>query len=280
MKAGFLFGGLVFVVCAAAMAVGAVLVDDTGARITLGILAVAFLATSTVFFWVAGKVGSIANLEALRENGILGQGTILKLRETGITVNETNAVLAFTVMVQHAGQAPYPVKFEQLVPRLAMGVIAPGRVVAVRVDPQNPDEVAIDFEAPVPASGGGGMEQTIDIKPGELEQTITHFPGMPVHLVEPKLGSAAAILAGGSPGKATVINTFPTDTTLPDGDSVVGYILNVQPADGRPPYQVEIGHRTPRTLTHQPAPGAELAVKISPTDQGEVAIDWVASGFT
>jgi hypothetical protein len=277
-----ILGGLVFVVCAAGMAVGAVVAEDTGARVTLAFLAIVFFPCAWLFFWIARKVDSFADVGELKATGIPATGTILQLRETGITINETDAVIGFTVMVEAAGRTPYTATFDQTVPRLAFGSLAPGAKVALRVDPDDPNEVAIDFDAGVtPAVGAvaGNAVGAIDVRPEQLQQMLAQFPGATVNLVAPKVGSAAEILATGTPGRATVINTFATDQTTPDGDPVVGYILNVQPSDGRPPYQVQLGHRTPRTLTHTPGPGANLAVKISPTDPEAVAIDWAASGL-
>lgn len=278
MKGGMILGGLVFVVCAAGMAVGAVVAEDTGARLTLAIMAIVFFPSGWLFFRIARRLDSFANVAELRATGIAATGTILQLRETGITINEVNAVIGFTVTVEVPGRTPYTATFEQTVPRLAFGSIAPGAKVALRVDPDDPNEVAIDFDAGVTVAAGA-TGPAIDVAPEQLQQMLTQFPGATVNLVQPKIGSAAEILATGTPGRATVINTFATGQTTPDGDPVVGYILNVQPADGRPPYQVQLGHRTPRSLTRQPGPGANLAVKISPTDPKEVAIDWPASGL-
>jgi L-asparagine transporter-like permease len=55
-------GGVAFIVCAAAMVLGAFATDDGGARITLLILAIVFFPCGYLFFWIAKKAGSFPNV--------------------------------------------------------------------------------------------------------------------------------------------------------------------------------------------------------------------------
>src|SRR4051794_12200240 len=89
------------------------------------------------------KLGGMSRTSSIRDKGgIAGRATITSLGETGMTINETNAVLKFGLAVEVQGRPPYSVEITQSVPRIAMGMVAPGRVVAVWVAPDDPSKVA------------------------------------------------------------------------------------------------------------------------------------------
>jgi len=68
----------------------------------------------------------------------------------------SDAVLAFELEVRLPSRNPYVVALQQRVPHIYQGAVAiPGCTVSVRVDPADPQRVAIDFsQPPVPAAGG------------------------------------------------------------------------------------------------------------------------------
>jgi hypothetical protein len=260
-------------------------------------IAVAVLVLVMVF----KRLGGMSRTSKIRDKGGLpGQATILSIAETGMTINETNAVLRFGLAVQVQGRPQYQVEITQSVPRIAMGMVAPGRVVAVWVDPADQSKVAIDFSMVPPAAAG---PPTVIGLPGQpagaaapaapgttfhgdnpaetaaFAATLAANPGAHVDVTDPHVGSAQEILDTGKPARATIVNTFDVNMVTPDGDPVVGYILNVQPDDGTPAYQATLGHRTPKALGRTPGPGTQLAVKYVATNPTEVAIDWHASGL-
>jgi hypothetical protein len=300
MKTGYRIGGILFILTGAAFIVGG-LMGPSAARMGLMITGIVFIPCGFLFFWVAKNVSGMGSAAKLRESGgIAGRATIMSIGETGMTLGNLNAVFNLGLLVEVPGRPPYQVAVRQAVPRIALGMVAPGAVVAVWVDPADPNKVAVDFSmapagggspqvvslpgtsgtAAVPGMGapaGYGQPGDVNLNPSQLAAALAANPGAQVNVTNPQVSSAQAILDTGSPGRATVINTFDMNMTTPDGDPVVGYILNVQPADGRTPYQVTLGHRTPKTLARTPSPGTQLAVKISPSDPNDVAIDWSAS---
>jgi hypothetical protein len=66
------------------------------------------------------------------------------MQDTGTSVND-QVVVAFNLVVQ--GDQPYQVSHRQILPRLLMGAVLPGRAVQVWSDPTNPQRLAIDWSA-------------------------------------------------------------------------------------------------------------------------------------
>jgi hypothetical protein len=81
---------------------------------------------------------------ALRASGLSAQAEILSVWDTGTTVNE-NPVIGLQVQVRIEGKAPYQAIIKKsVVSRLDLARFQTGKVIPVRVDPQDPSRVAID----------------------------------------------------------------------------------------------------------------------------------------
>ena len=92
----------------------------------------------------------------LMANGRLGRGVILGIEATPISTGPDGSpipVCKFTVEVTVDGTVPYQVECRQGVSYQALGRMVPGQtVVAVRVSPQDPSEIALDLNTPPPPS--------------------------------------------------------------------------------------------------------------------------------
>ena len=82
--------------------------------------------------------------QKLLETGVAAQAVILKIWDTGVTLND-NPQVGMLLEVQPQGQDPFRVEMKSIISRIAIGQIQPGRVVPVRYDPQNPSKVALAF---------------------------------------------------------------------------------------------------------------------------------------
>jgi hypothetical protein len=80
--------------------------------------------------------------QRLMATGLLGQATVLALRDTGAVVNE-NPRIEFELLVSVDGREPYPVIHRQVVSRLVLANFQPGTSIPVRVDPADPSRVLI-----------------------------------------------------------------------------------------------------------------------------------------
>lgn len=82
--------------------------------------------------------------EKLLQEGIPAQATIIKIWDTGITLND-NPQVGMLLEVQPTGQPPFRVEMKSIISRIALAQIQPGRIVPVKYDPQDPSKVALAF---------------------------------------------------------------------------------------------------------------------------------------
>lgn len=106
------------------------------AMFTLVPLGVVFTAVGA---W-ARKVA--ARAKWLRENGLSGTAQVVGLSPTGMRINGV-PMMQFDLMIQLDGRSPYRATAKALA---SGGVVPPGAVVSVRVDPRNPQDVLIEMD--------------------------------------------------------------------------------------------------------------------------------------
>jgi hypothetical protein len=190
----------------------------------------------------------------LMKNGTLARGEIASVQPTGMTVSHGNDALGKQVCnialnVYLDNTPPYTATCHQGVPILALqALMTPGTVVAVRVNPANPQEVAIDFDTDPP--------------------TVTMAAG------GPNRGSAAELLATGTPARAVIIASQPLGMRSPtSGLDMYAFTVTIL-CDGHAPYQTQMGNPVPPGGIPLMYPGSNLPAKVVPEQQGQVIIDW------
>jgi hypothetical protein len=186
-------------------------------------------------------------------NGILGRGIITDVKLTGTTMQMGNGLVQraciFTLEVSLDGKQPYTASCKQRIAEIQIPQIQPGSTtVAVRVNPDDPANVVIDFdeEPPVVTTAGG---------------TGNH--------------SAAHVLETGTPGRAVIVESLPLGKRNPAGVDLYAYALTVMP-EGKDPYQIQVGNPTPPAALPFLFPGSKVPVKIG-TEPNAVVIDWDAA---
>jgi hypothetical protein len=186
----------------------------------------------------------------LLETGLLGRGIITEVKLTGTTIQTGNGLVqracVFGVEVSLDGKAPYMASCKQRIPEIEIPRIQPGATtVAVRVNPDDPTQIAIDFSTDPPVvttpAGSGNT-------------------------------SAAEILATGAPGRAVIIESQPLGKRNPAGVDMYAYVLTVMP-EGKDPYQIQVGNPTPPAALPFLFAGSHVPVKIG-SDPNSVVIDW------
>jgi hypothetical protein len=83
----------------------------------------------------------------LLQTGKSARAKVLSLGESGagiVTVND-QPLLSLTLEVSDGYGTPYQVAIETIVPRYAIPQVQPGSIIAVRVDPLNPQNIAIEW---------------------------------------------------------------------------------------------------------------------------------------
>jgi hypothetical protein len=192
----------------------------------------------------------------LLQNGTLARGEIVSVQPTGMTVSHGNEALGkqvcnIAINVVMDNTPPYTATVHQGVPILMLqALMSPGAVVAVRVNPANPQEIAIDFDNAPP--------------------TVTMSPN------GPNTGSAAELLATGTPARAVIIQSQPLGMRTPAGVDVYALVVTIL-CDGHQPYQTQVGNPVPPSGLPLLYPGSNLPAKVRPEEQGQVIIDWEAA---
>jgi hypothetical protein len=188
----------------------------------------------------------------LLETGLPGRGVIMAVNPSGATVQMGNGLVEracqFTVQVTLDNQPPYETTVKQRVAEVYIPQFQPGAsVVAVRANPNNLSEIALDFEHEPPTV------------------TMAHTEGAV---------TAAQIIETGTPAKGVIVQSQPLGMKNPDGIDMYAFVLTVMP-DGAAPYQTQVGNPTPPEALPLLYPGSHVAVKLQvgggPDD---VVIDW------
>ena len=93
---------------------------------------------------VADRMSGVSEAKRLQEAGTPATARILKLWDTGITVND-DPVIGLEVEIPREDGSVYTATIpKSLISRLDVPQFQPGLTVGVRIDPQDPAKVAID----------------------------------------------------------------------------------------------------------------------------------------
>ena len=188
----------------------------------------------------------------LIQNGLLGRGEVLGVEASGMTLQignglvERKCTVTLNVMLDH--RQPYQTQVTQRIQEVYLPQLSSGSaIVAVRVDPDDPNRVAIDFDSPVP------------------EVTLPASEGT---------NSAAWILEHGKPVTVVLVANQPLGVKNAAGDPVHALTLTV--ATGVPePYQIQVGNAVPNSALPLVFPGSKLHAKLG-EGPNDVVVDWAA----
>jgi len=207
-----------------------------------------------------GLISKMRNLSGsvpkeLLETGLLGRGIIVSIQQTSVSTGADfgpSHVCVFTVEVTLDNVPRYTATCRQGVKATILPqLMSPGATVAVRADPDDHSRIALSL--------------------GEQPPTVTMASSG-----DPNTGSAARILDQGVPCRAVIVQTQPLGTRNQRGDDMYAFVLTVM-AEGRPPYQIQVGNPVPAAAVPLLYPGNTVAAKRMPDgDDHDVVIDWEA----
>ncbi len=192
----------------------------------------------------------------LLERGLLGRGIVVGIEQTKVSTGadfDPAHVCIFTLEVALDNEPRYTATCRQAVratnlPRL----MTAGTTVAVRVDPDDHSRVALSL--------------------GEEPPTVTMASSG-----DPNTGSAARILDLGEPCKAVIVEAQALGMRSSTGKDMYAFTLTVI-AEGRPPYQIQVGNPVPAAALPLVYPGSTVPAKRMPDgDDRELVIDWDAA---
>lgn len=92
---------------------------------------------------IAERMGGISDAKTLQQIGTPAEATIVEIWDTGVSIND-DPVVGFLLEVRPEGREAYRAKTKLLVSKVHIPQFQPGRVVPVRVDPNDPNHVALD----------------------------------------------------------------------------------------------------------------------------------------
>lgn len=185
-------------------------------------------------------------------NGVLASAVITGYQPTGTVVRYGTTpyrVCDFTLQVHPENGEPYAATTRQKIIEWEIARIQPGQTVcAVRIDPNDPQRVAIDFATNPPS--------TLAAQPNVARR------------------SATEILTGGEACQAVIASFQDLGQQHPEtGDAIYAFVLTVIPAAGDP-YQAQVGFGVPAKALPKLFNGAQLPAKRMPDTPNEVVIDW------
>lgn len=83
-----------------------------------------------------------AKAQKLMTSGVVGQATIVAMRDTGTMVNNMPQI-EMDLQVQVPGKDPYPVTHRQVMAHSSLGMMQPGSTLPVHVDADDPNSLMI-----------------------------------------------------------------------------------------------------------------------------------------
>ncbi len=93
---------------------------------------------------IANRMSGVSNARTLQETGEPAEATIVKIWDTGMTVND-DPVIGFLLDVRPVGKPAYQAETKLRISRVDIPQVQPGAVVQVRIDPKDPKHVALDI---------------------------------------------------------------------------------------------------------------------------------------
>ena len=192
----------------------------------------------------------------LLQNGLLGRGIIVSIQQTSVSTGvdfDPAHVCVFTVEVALDDVPRYTATCRQAVRATILPqLMLPGATVAVRVDPDDRMRIALSL--------------------GEAPPTVTM-----AGTGDPNTGSAARILECGVPCRAVIVQSQPMGMRSSTGKDMYAFVLTVM-ADGRPPYQIQVGNPVPAEAIPLVYPGNTVPAKRMPDGADhEIVLDWDAA---
>ena len=92
------------------------------------------------------RLAKSSDKRRILSNGAEATGRILAIQD-GQAASSFSSLVGLTLEVQPPRGSPYEVKTGESVSRAAIGVVVPGNTLKIRIDPDDPNLVAVDWDA-------------------------------------------------------------------------------------------------------------------------------------
>ena len=252
MKVG-LIGGIAGGAIGLVAALGASIATHSLAGVVISLLIVGvFIAVFSIAF------GPMVRGAKLVQTGIPAEATILKVWDTGTTVNEQPEI-ELLLEVQPKNGTRYETKTKAIVSRLQAAWYIPGAKVGVKVDAKNPNRVVITDRLDVTGTAGeapGGQTPDQAKALAQVAETDAYNQ---------------RLMAGGETAKAKVKEATALNIFVNGRNPAMRFLLEVQPIGGEL-FLAEAGGVIREDSVARYQPGREIWVKLDPATKTKVGL--------
>lgn len=241
-----LIGGAIGIIAALA----AVIATDpkSGIYTGLGMLAI----IGGVFFMIYKVfLGPLLNNSRLQKIGLPGEATILEVKDTGVTINNSPQIKLVVEIKTNLGQR-YTTTLRTLVSRINPGAYQPGMVVPVKIDPKNENNVALDMSGGTAGRIPNEAALKQELEQMQQEQEPLRQSGIPARAIVKSYRWLGAYVNGNNPYVELELEILPDNSP-----SFSGKARGVVAEASVPKFQ----------------PGQEIWVKYDRYDNSKVVID-------
>lgn len=117
--------------------------------ITIVSIAVPIIITIVVLFFVFRMLGNLRKAgrqtQQLLMTGLPGTAQVIQLNDGGMRVND-NPMVNMVLQVTSQQHGTYQATVQSIIPLIKLAQVQPGQIVNVKIDPSNPQNVAIDLK--------------------------------------------------------------------------------------------------------------------------------------
>ncbi len=237
------------------------------ATLPMVIVGVTLLVVAVVLGVVRRYVNSLDPTELLA-TGTPGTALIVSVRDTGVTINELNAVFELELDVTVPPTPVYRATTRITVGRVSFGTVQPGMTVAVKVDPEDHTRVAVDWEASPAGSG-----DTLQVPGMDGPVRVAGFTRA-ADIVAEGVATTGTIVAMAATGRtADEFNTEMLDSITEYDDPIVMMEIDVAGPGGT--YRIKNLYRVPDGRSQHLVLGATIPIAYLPEDpEGSAVVAW------
>ena len=241
--------------------------------------------TGGVLIWFGLRARrAAAEADRITAIGLAGTAMVTGLTQTGMQLNDQPQV-KIDLLVSLPGKAPYAASRKEFVPLILLGRLSSGAPLPVKVDPADPQDVIIDWEAGalpgvvMPAGGSGsdtGESETLAQVQAALAES-----GLPAAaaFATPEQGGysvdqlRAIVRATGIDGTATIDKLADTGETV--GDERLFTMEVTLHVPGQPDRALPASAAmVPIAAADKVAVGRTVPIKVAPDNPNLVAFEW------
>ncbi|MFZ9388149.1 MAG: hypothetical protein ACO25B_09730 [Chitinophagaceae bacterium] len=153
------------------------------------------------------------NASRLQKTGLPGTARILEVKDTGVTINN-NPQVKLILEVRNSYGQKYQAETRVIVSRINPGAYAPGMEVPVKIDPENEQNVVLDFSRPAtPPRSAGSTPDTeklkADLEKMQQENNALAGTGIPARAIIRKYTWLGAYVNGNNPFAELELEVLP-----------------------------------------------------------------------